>query len=79
MSNLCRGPSKDASYQIIGSFGKAVSEEKIIKKSTNQKKELPVTAICLLTDHVEMGNIYRGASIDVSYQVSVHLGKWFQR
>jgi hypothetical protein len=38
MSILCRGPSKDASYQIIGSFGKAVSEEKIIKKSTNQKK-----------------------------------------
>jgi hypothetical protein len=27
------------------SFGKAVSEEKIIKKSTNQKKELPVTTM----------------------------------
>jgi hypothetical protein len=29
----------------FGSFGKAVSEEKIIKKSTNQKTELPVTAM----------------------------------
>jgi hypothetical protein len=39
----------------------------------------PVTAICLLADHTEMGNLYRGASIDISYQVSVHLEKWFQR
>jgi hypothetical protein len=29
----------------IGSFGKAISEEKIIKKSTNQKQELPVTVM----------------------------------
>jgi hypothetical protein len=28
-----------------GSFGKTVSEEKIIKKSTNQKTELPVTVM----------------------------------
>ena len=28
-----------------GSFGKAISEEKIIKKSTNQKQELPVTVM----------------------------------
>jgi hypothetical protein len=26
-----------------------------------------------------MGNLYRGPSIDASYQVSVHLAKWFQR
>jgi hypothetical protein len=24
-------------------------------------------------------NLYRGPSIDASYQVSVHLAKWFQR
>ena len=29
----------------FGSFGKAVSEEKIFQKSTNQKQELPVTAM----------------------------------
>ena len=38
MSNLYRGPAKDASYQ-------AVSEEKIFQKSTNQKQELPVVAM----------------------------------
>ena len=26
-----------------------------------------------------MSNIYRGPAIDASYQVSVHLAKWFQR
>jgi hypothetical protein len=34
---------------------------------------------CLLMDRDEMSNIYRGPSIDVSYQVSVHLAQWFQR
>jgi hypothetical protein len=29
ISNLFRGPSIDASYQVSVSFGKAVSEEKI--------------------------------------------------
>jgi hypothetical protein len=33
---------------------------------------------CLLTDRDEMGNLYRGPSIDASYQVSVHLAKWFR-
>jgi hypothetical protein len=30
-------------------------------------------------DQDEMGNLYRGPSIDASYQVSVHLAKRFQR
>jgi hypothetical protein len=30
-------------------------------------------------DRDEMSNIYRGPSIDTSYQVSVHLGEGFQR
>jgi hypothetical protein len=34
---------------------------------------------CLLIDRDEMSNFHRGPSIDVSYQVSVHLVKWFQR
>ena len=34
---------------------------------------------CLLTDRDEIGNLYRGPSIDVSYQVSVHLAGRFQR
>jgi hypothetical protein len=39
MSNLYRGPSIDASYQA------SVHEEKIKKKSANQKQELPVVAM----------------------------------
>ena len=34
---------------------------------------------CLLTDRDKMSYLYRGPSIDASYQVSVHLAKWFQR
>ena len=34
---------------------------------------------CLLTDRDKMSNLYRETSIDASYQVSVHLSKWFQR
>jgi hypothetical protein len=30
-------------------------------------------------DQDEMSNLYRGPSIDASYQVSVHLALWFQR
>jgi hypothetical protein len=36
-----------------------------------------MTGPCLLTDQDEMSNLYRGPSIDASYQVSVHLAKRF--
>ena len=45
-------------------------------ESTNQKQALPVAAM-LLMDRNQMSNLYRGPSIDVSYQVSVHLAMWF--
>jgi hypothetical protein len=76
----------------FGSFDEAVSE-KIFFKSTNQKQELPVAPMfvsgsvrnaqpCLrpglLTDLNKLYNLYRGPSIDASYQVSVHLAKRFQ-
>jgi hypothetical protein len=34
---------------------------------------------CLLMDWDRMSNLYRGPSIDASYQVSVHLAMLFQR
>ena len=34
---------------------------------------------CLLMDRDEISNLYRGPAIEASYQVSVHLAKWFQR
>jgi hypothetical protein len=34
---------------------------------------------CLLTDRDKMSNLYRGPSLDASYQVSVHMAEGFQR
>jgi hypothetical protein len=34
---------------------------------------------CLLTDRDEMSNLYRGPSIDASYQALIHLARRFQR
>ena len=47
-------------------------QQKIFQKSPNLK-------LCLLTNWDKISNLYRGPSIDASYQVSVHLDKWFQR
>ena len=44
----------------------------------NQKQELPVAAI-FVNESGQNAQFYRGPSIDASYQVSVHLAKWFQR
>ena len=53
------------------SFSQAVSEEKILKKSVNQKQELPMAAMFSM-DRNKM-------SIDASYKVSLHLVEGFQR
>ena len=49
-----------------------------LKKSTNQKQVLPVAAM-FVNGSGQMCKPYRGPSIDASYQVTVHLAKWFQR
>ena len=59
----------------FGSFGYSVSE-KIFFKITRKKNCLWWT--CSLTNQDEMSNLYRGPSIDASYQVLVHLAKRFQ-
>ena len=66
------------SIPSFGSFGHAVSEEKIFQKSTNQKQEFPVAAM-FVNGSGQNKHLYRGPSIDVSYQASVHLAKRFQR
>jgi predicted aminopeptidase len=48
------------------------------KKSANQKQESPVAAM-FITDRDRMSNLYRGPSIDASYQASDHLVRRFQR
>ena len=62
----------------FGSFRQAVSEEKIFKNQPIRNKNC-LWRPCLLMDRDKMANLYRGPSIDASYQISVHLVKWFQR
>ena len=69
MSNLYRGPSKDASYQVTVLFFR---NQPIRNKNCLWWR-------CLSTDRDKICNLYRGSSIDASYQVTVHLAKWFQR
>jgi hypothetical protein len=59
-------------------LGQAVSGEKNFKNQPIRNKSR-LWRPCLLTDRDEMSNLYRGPSIDASYQVSVHLAKQFQR
>jgi hypothetical protein len=60
------------------SFGKVVSEKKIFSKSTNQKQELPLTAMFVNGSELN-SNLYKGPSKDDSYQISIHLAKRLQR
>ena len=78
MSNLYRGPSIDASYQVSDNLGQAVSEEKIFRNRPIRNKNC-LWQPCLLMDRDKMSILYREPSIDVSYQFSVHLAKRFQR
>jgi hypothetical protein len=47
-------------------------------KSANQKQELPVL-VMFVNGSGWNEHVYRGPSIDASYQVSVHLTKRFRR
>ena len=60
------------------SFGQAVSEDKIFENRPIRNNNCLLQPY-LLKDRDEMRNLYRGPSIDASYQVSIHLAKWFQR
>jgi hypothetical protein len=62
----------------FGSFGQTVSKEKNLKNQPIRNKSR-LCRSCSLMDRDEMSNLYRGPSIDASYQVSVHLAKRFQR
>ena len=62
----------------FGSFGQAVSEEKI-KTNRPIKNKNSMRRPFLLTDQDQMCNLYRGPAIDAFNQVSVHFAKRFQR
>ena len=78
MSNLYRGPSIDASYQVSVHLAKWF-ERRIILKNRPIRNKNCLWRPYLLMDQHKMSNLYRGPSIDASYQVSVHLAKGFQR
>ena len=78
ISNLYRGPSKDASYQILIYLAKRFQSRRFFRNQPIRNKNC-LWWPCLLTDRDEISNLYRGPSIDASYQVTVHLAKRFQR
>ena len=77
-SDLYRGPSIDASYQVSYHLAKRFQRKSCFKNRPIRNKNC-LWRPCLLMDRDKMSNLYRGPSIDVSYQVSVHLAKRFQR
>jgi hypothetical protein len=77
MNNLYRGPSIDVSYQASVHLAKRF-QRRFLELNQADKKNC-LWWPCLLTDRDEMNNLYRGSSIDASYQVLVHLAEGFQR
>ena len=71
MSNLYRGPSVDASYQVSVHLAKRFQRWRFKKNRPIRNKNC-LWRPCLLMDRDKMSNLYKGPSIDASYQVSVH-------
>ena len=81
MSTLYRGrPSIDTSYHVSVHLAKQFQRRRFLK--IGQSETLLKNCLwrpCLLMDRDKMSNLYKGPSIDASYQVSVHLAEGFQR
>jgi hypothetical protein len=69
MSNIYRGPSIDASYQVLVHLAKRFQRRRFLKIGQSEKKNC-LWWPCLLMDRDEMSILYRGPSIDASYQIS---------
>jgi hypothetical protein len=76
MSNLYRGPSIAATYQVSVHLAKRFQRRRFFYESTNQQHELPVLA--MFVNGSKISNLYRGPSVDATYHVSVHLAKRLQ-
>jgi hypothetical protein len=79
ISNLYREPFIDASYQVSVHLAKRFQRRRFFLEINNQKQELPVAAMFVNGSGQNEQLFYRGPAIDASYQVSVHLAKWFQK
>jgi hypothetical protein len=76
MSNLHRGPSIDASYQVSYHLAKRFQRKSCFRNRPIRNKNC-LWRPYLLTDQNGLSNSHRGPSIDASYHVSVHLAKLF--
>jgi hypothetical protein len=77
MSNLYRGPSIDASYQVSYHLAKWFQRKSCFRNRPIRNKNC-IRRPYLLTDQNGIINSHRGPSIDAPYHVSVHLAKLFQ-
>jgi hypothetical protein len=78
MSKFYREPSIDASYLVSYHLAKRFQRKSCFRNLPIRNKNC-LWWPCLSMDRDNMSNLYREPSIDVSYQVSVHLAKRFQR
>ena len=78
MSNLYRGPTIDASYQVLINLAKRFHRRRFFKNRSIRNKNC-LWRPSFLMDRDKMSNLYRGPPIDASYQVSVHFTEGFQR
>ena len=78
MSIIYRGPSIDASYQVLVYLAKWFQRKKIFRNWPIRNKNC-LWWPCLLTNQDEMSSLYRGPSIDAFYRILVHLAMRFQR
>jgi hypothetical protein len=74
MSILYREPSKDASYEVSIHLAKRFQRRRFFRNQQIKNKNC-LWRPCLLMDRDKMSNVYKGPSIDASYQVSVHLAE----
>jgi Zn-finger protein len=77
ISTLYREPFIYASYQVSFHLAKRL-EETIFRNQPIRNKNC-LWWPCLSMNRDDMSKLYRGLSIDASYQVSVHLARRFQR
>jgi len=74
MSYLYRRPSIiDTSYQILIHLAKRFQRRRFLEIDQPETRIAFIWQPYLLTDRDKISNLYRGTSIDASYQVSVHL------
>jgi hypothetical protein len=72
------GPSIDASYQVSVHLAKRFQRRRFFRNRPIRNNNC-LWRPFLLTDRDKMSNLYRGPSIDASYQVLVHLASIYGR